>query len=202
MSLTWANLLSALRLALVPLFVWALLDGRPGWAAVIFAVAGITDLLDGLVARSWRQQSKLGAYLDPAADKVLLTAAYFVLSAPFAGWPRTIPFFVFVLVLLRDLIIVVGAAIIYRRIRYDRFRPLRLSKWNTAIQIIGVFVVLIADAARRAGHVAAPTLIGLAHAVIVLVVVLTIVSGLEYAYRFIYRYRDLAAQVEEDRRVV
>ncbi len=200
MPLTWANLLSALRLALVPLFAWLLLDGRSAGALLVFVIAGVTDMLDGLVARSWRQQSRLGAYLDPAADKVLLTAAYLILSAPIDGWPRVIPFFVFILVLLRDLIIVIGALIIYWRIRFNRFVPLRLSKWNTACQILGVFVVLIADVARTADHAAAPALIGLAHVVVILVVAFTVVSGLEYAYRFIYRYGDLAEQMKEERR--
>ncbi|RMH21253.1 MAG: CDP-alcohol phosphatidyltransferase family protein [Acidobacteria bacterium] len=197
--MTWPNLLSGLRLVLIPLFVVTLMRGESLAALVIFAVAGLTDLLDGIVARWYHQQSKLGAYLDPAADKLLLTTAYLMLSLPVAGWPQLIPFWVFVLVILRDLIIVAGALWIYLRLGYSGFRPLPLSKWNTAVQIVAVFLVLIADL-MPAG---VPALEGFAAAssrlAIVAVAVLTVVSGLEYAYRFLYRYRDLKAAVAAGR---
>lgn len=191
MTLTWANLLSALRIALIPLFVVTLTRGETLSALLLFGFAGLTDLFDGIVARSYQQQSKLGAFLDPAADKLLLTCAYLMLSLPVGGLPRLIPFWVFLLVLARDLLIVICAAIIYRRIRFSRFRPLRLSKWNTAFQIIGVFLVLIADVMPAYFPTAVPVTDLLARATIMAVVVLTSASGLEYAYRFIYRYRDL-----------
>ena len=97
MKLTLPNLLSILRMGLIPVFVIAVLDGRPGRALLVFAVAGVTDALDGFIARFWKQQSALGAYLDPAADKLLLVAsdrlsAYdVILPTPIPQPPRPAP---------------------------------------------------------------------------------------------------------------
>ncbi len=202
MTLTWANLLSGLRLAIIPLFVLAVFQGRAMAALTWFVIAGLTDLLDGFVARSYAQQSRLGAYLDPAADKLLLTAAFLVLSWPNADLPQRIPFYVFILVLLRDLFIVIGALIIYLRLRFTGFAPLRLSKWNTAFQIMGAAVVLMAWAMRQAQMAAADFAEVASELMVMMVVGFTVASGLEYIYRFVFRYGDLAAQVAAERQDV
>ncbi|HEV7518959.1 MAG TPA: CDP-alcohol phosphatidyltransferase family protein, partial [Thermoanaerobaculia bacterium] len=82
MTFTIPNLLSILRMGLVPFFIISVLGGEPRRALLIFVAAGITDALDGAIARLYGQQSLLGAYLDPIADKLLLTSAYIILSIP------------------------------------------------------------------------------------------------------------------------
>jgi len=86
-ALTLANQLTLLRLALVPAFVLLVLYGRFGWALTAFITAGITDGLDGLIARMTNQRTNLGAFLDPMADKLLLVSAFVVLTLPNIGWP-------------------------------------------------------------------------------------------------------------------
>ena len=83
MTFTIPNLLSLLRMGLVPLFIIAVTDGEPRRALVVFVVAGVTDALDGFIARFYHQQTLLGSYLDPVADKMLLTSAYVVLAIPY-----------------------------------------------------------------------------------------------------------------------
>ncbi len=82
MNFTVPNLLSLLRMGIIPLFVIALLEGQPRRALILFLVAGVTDALDGFIARFWNQRSVLGTYLDPIADKLLLMTAYVILSVP------------------------------------------------------------------------------------------------------------------------
>jgi len=85
MDLTLANQLTLIRLALVPAFVILVLYGRMGWALAAFVTAGITDGLDGLIARWTNKRTALGAFLDPMADKLLLVSAFVVLSLPASG---------------------------------------------------------------------------------------------------------------------
>lgn len=188
--MTWPNLLSVLRIAMVPMFIIAVLEGRPGWAFALFALAGLTDLLDGFVARFYQQQSVLGAYLDPAADKLLLTASFVLLSWPGVPQGLEIPIWVTVLVITRDVVIVTVALIVRLTIGITRFPPSRVSKWNTAFQIAAVCAYLLT------GLTSAVDL--LARTLLAAMVVLTVISSLEYAYRFIYRANDLAAQAPAD----
>ena len=149
MKLTWPNLLSGLRIALVPLFIIALIERRPGEALVIFAVAGLTDLLDGIAARFLKQQSVLGAYLDPVADKLLLTSAFVILAIPGLHPGLQIPVWVTVVVISRDVAIVVVALLIHLAIGISKFPPSRISKWTTAFQITAVVAVLLTGFDRR-----------------------------------------------------
>lgn len=181
--MTWPNLLSALRLGMIPFFVIALVERRPGLALVLFAVAGLTDLLDGFIARFFNQQSVLGAFLDPMADKLMMTAAFVTLAIPDVHPGRTIPIWIAVLVISRDVLIVIIALILYLAIGITEFKPSWLSKWNTAFQIGAVTAVLLTGISPGFDLLA----IGLLYAV----VPLTWVSGLEYAYRFVVRESDL-----------
>ncbi len=186
MSLTWPNLLSTLRIALIPIFIVTLIKGYPGLALTIFAVAGFTDLLDGAIARFLHQQSVLGAYLDPMADKLLLTAAYILLAFPGMHPGLRIEPWISALVITRDVIIVVVALVVYLTLGISKFPPSRISKWNTAFQIIAVYMVLLSGVWLMVTPVA--------EVVIYVMVFFTITSGLEYAYRFIYRSNHLAEQ--------
>lgn len=178
MTFTIPNLLTLLRMGMVPLFIIALLNARPGQALLIFTAAGITDALDGFIARFWKQQSLLGAYLDPIADKLLLTSAYVVLSFPSLNQGTQIPIWVTVLVIARDVLIVAVALILYLAAGFRKFPPSILSKINTACQVVAVVLVL-----------ASATLPDLrwfellADITLYLVGGLTVASGLDYVFR-------------------
>jgi len=175
MNLTLPNLLSILRMALVPLFVVAILDGRPGRALAIFALAGVTDALDGFIARFWKLQSALGAYLDPAADKLLLVSAYVVLAIPNLQSGLTVPAWISALVITRDIVIVVVALILHLASGIRRFPPSAVSKVNTATQVGAVILVLLSGVSD--GFEAPATV------AIYLVAALTLASGIDYIYR-------------------
>ncbi len=198
--MTWPNLLSALRVALVPLFIIAIIEGRPAWAFALFALAGLTDLLDGYIARHHQQQSVLGAYLDPAADKLLVTAAFILLSWPGVHLGLQIPIWVTVLVISRDVIIVTVALIVRLTVGLRRFPPTSISRWNTGFQIAAILAYLLTGLTREVDSLSSlsPEVDLLAQGVLAIMVVLTAVSGLEYAYRFIYRADELPARAEAE----
>ncbi|HRC84118.1 MAG TPA: CDP-alcohol phosphatidyltransferase family protein [Thermoanaerobaculia bacterium] len=172
MSLTVPNLLSILRMGLVPVFIIAVTDGKPWQALAVFLIAGITDLFDGLIARFWHQQSRLGAYLDPMADKLLLISAYLSLSLASVASSARIPFWVTVLVIARDLVIVVVSLVFYLALGITNFPPATISKITTAAQVIAVLLVLIAGIA--------PGLEPVSLGGLYVVAGLTILSGLNY----------------------
>jgi cardiolipin synthase len=174
-NFTLPNLLSLLRMGLVPLFVVSVLDGLPGRALLVVALAGITDLLDGFIARFWRQQSPLGAYLDPAADKLLLISAYVVLAVPNLHPGLTIPAWISALVITRDLVIVIVALVLYLAVGVTKFPPAPLGKVNTGVQVGTVFVVLASGIWLELRPVASV----LVH----LVALLTLASGVDYVVR-------------------
>ena len=135
---TAPNLLTLLRLIFLPFIVITVLKGRYDWALAIFVIAGISDGLDGLLARLMKQQTLLGQYLDPIADKLLLSTMFLVLFAT-----HKIPLTVTVLVFSRDIIIVVVCAVLYATGAMRVFRPSWLGKANTVAQIVTVLFVLL-----------------------------------------------------------
>jgi len=146
----------------------AMFQEQAGWAFVIFLIAGLSDALDGAVARYFGQQSELGAYLDPAADKLLLVTAFIML-----GYAEALPQWLVLLVVSRD-VLIVGAVLVSHLIASPlQMKPLMVSKFNTAFQIALVTLVL----ADRAGLV---SLGGLAFGLQVAVVGLTIASATAY----------------------
>lgn len=142
MRLTIPNLLSLLRMGLVPVFIIAVLDGDETKALLVFLLAGLTDAVDGFIARYWDQQSVLGAYLDPMADKLLLMSAYVVLSVPGQHSGLTIPVWVTVLVLARDVLIVLVALVLHLAWGTRQFPPLWIGKLNTVVQVLTLVLVL------------------------------------------------------------
>ena len=147
MTFTIPNLLSLLRMGLIPLFVIMVMNGDAPKALLIFVVAGVTDALDGFIARFWKQQSLLGAYLDPMADKLLLTTAYVVLSIPSLNHGGAqIPPWMTILVIARDVLIVVVALVLYLAAGVRKFPPSVLSKINTILQVVAVALVLVSGA--------------------------------------------------------
>lgn len=168
------NLLSLLRMALVPLFIIAITRGAALEALLIFVLAGVTDACDGFIARFWNQQTALGAYLDPAADKLLLTSAYVTLTIEAFNPALTIPLWVTILVIARDVLIVVAAFSLSMAVGIKSFPPALISKLTTMMQVVAVVLVLV--------HLVWPgePLRTVALISIYLVAALTVASGLNY----------------------
>lgn len=132
------NLISILRIFLSVPVVWMLMEQRFDIALMLFAIAGISDGLDGFLAKHYGWQSKLGGLLDPLADKVLLVSSY--LSLALLG---LIPVILVLLVILRDLVIVTGALVYNFRVRELEAEPSLISKFNTLAQIVLVLAVVL-----------------------------------------------------------
>ncbi|MDX2033125.1 MAG: CDP-alcohol phosphatidyltransferase family protein [Blastocatellia bacterium] len=144
--LTVANLLTVLRLIMIPMFVSALYYQRFVWALSLFFLAAITDGLDGLVARAFNQRTELGAILDPMADKILLVTAFITLSLPRFTITEPIPFWLTATAISRDVFIVLGALVINMTIGFSDFRPSLPGKLNTFVQIVTIVFFLTANA--------------------------------------------------------
>jgi len=147
--ITLPNFLTIIRMMMIPVFVTLLFYQRFGWALAVFVIAGLTDGLDGLLARALKQNSELGRILDPIADKLLLVTAFVVLSMRAIlplPLPRhfPIPFWVTAAVISRDIFIIVGSAAIYIVTGFRNFRPSLPGKINTVIQICAIGAILIA----------------------------------------------------------
>ena len=134
---TIANQLTLLRLIFVPFIIINVVDQNYGWALGVFVAAGISDGLDGLLARTLKQQTVLGEYLDPIADKLLLSSLFLVLS-----FMHKIPWRFTVLVFTRDIGILVVSAVLYAAVGLRNFRPSVFGKLNTGAQIGAIFFVL------------------------------------------------------------
>ena len=166
------NQLTFLRLCMVPFLVLAILDGHYGTAAILFFVAGITDGLDGLLARLLHQRTVLGQYLDPVADKLLLSTVFLVLHHQGLISRR-----VTVLVFGRDLGILVVSAILYVSIGMRDFRPSIYGKANTLAQIIALATVLVSQ------FYAPDYILAIRKGSLEATMALTIISGFNYAWR-------------------
>jgi len=136
-----ANALTAMRVLLVPLFVYLMILNRGKEALAIFAACGLTDGLDGILARRLRQRTLVGAYLDPIADKLLMATAFIVLT-----YLGVVPLWLTVLVISRDLFILVGSSLYLLLIDSTDIRPTAISKLNTAVQILTVVYFLACSA--------------------------------------------------------
>ncbi len=132
------NLISLLRILLVIPVIWALVHERYALALIVSAIAGISDGIDGFLAKHFHWQSRLGSILDPVADKLLLVASFATLA-----WMGLLPLWLLWLVLARDLIIVCGGLTYHYTIGEFELLPLWSSKINTALQIILVLMVII-----------------------------------------------------------
>jgi len=132
------NLLTLFRVLATPLFIIFLIRGKYGMALLVFTLAGVTDGLDGLLARWFNQKTVLGAHLDPVADKLLLTSAFVTLAVQ-----ALIPSWLAVIVISRDVLILLGIAILeIFQAEFD-IRPSLISKCTTAVQLVTVFLALL-----------------------------------------------------------
>ena len=139
---TIANQLTILRMLLIPAWVLLVVYGYFGWALLVFMLAGATDLLDGVIARRAGQKTTLGAWLDPAADKLLILTTFIVLTLPNIGLINRIPIWLTVLVISRDVVIVLTVAIVNLAVGPRTFRPSSLGKAATAFFIVTCIVVM------------------------------------------------------------
>ena len=163
------NILTVGRILLTPLFVILLIRDQFTQALLIFAVAGLTDGLDGLIARCLNQRTALGAYLDPIADKLLLVSAYVALAVL-----EAMPAWVAVVVIARDVIIVLGIAVFTLTEKKYGIHPTIISKCTTTAQIVTILITLFDP--RRAQ-------LGLLHPYALwATALLTILSGLHYIF--------------------
>lgn len=183
---TLANQLTFLRLVAIPFFIMAVLNGRFDVAFWIFVAAGVTDLLDGMLARYFAQATALGAYLDPAADKILMTAAFILLT----DYPHMfreiamvnrIPIWLTILTISRDVFIVAVSLMLYLAYRQTRFRPTFWGKATTVAEMVTIAAVLLFNHLGRTHP-----LIGWG---IMATLLLTLGSGLNYLYRTVRQVR-------------
>ena len=142
-ALTPANQLTLLRMLLIPAFVILVLYGYLGWALIVFATAGITDGLDGLIARWSGQKTQLGAWLDPMADKLLLMTTFILLSLPGLDLSNRLPLWLTVLIITRDVGIVLTVTIVNFAIGPRTFQPSTFGKIATATYIITAVVAML-----------------------------------------------------------
>ena len=182
--ITVPNLLTFLRMALIPVFASLLFYGSSGWALVVFIIAGISDGVDGFVARRYKQESELGTILDPIADKLLMTTAFIILTLPMILAPvrhLPVPFWVTAAVIGRDVLIVAVAGAINVMTGFHGFKPSWLGKLSTFVQVLAVGLILLAAVFGYSFYL--PT-------VYMIVVLLAFLSGFHYIFHVARLMRD------------
>ena len=172
---TVANQLTLLRMLLIPAFVLLVVYGQFGWGLIVFLSAGATDALDGVAARQAGQKTELGAWLDPAADKLLLVTTFVVLTLPNLGLVNRIPIWLTVLVISRDVGIVLTVAIVSLAMGPRTFKPSLLGKTATAFFIVTCVVVMFYNYLGTTSLVVDAFIWGS--------LVITLASGIDYVFR-------------------
>jgi cardiolipin synthase (CMP-forming) len=160
----------------VPCFVLLLVYGYPRSATALFLIAGVTDGLDGLLARKLQQKTVLGSFLDPMADKLLLTAAFVTLSIPSLPLVLHIPAWLTVLTISRDFLIALSVLIIHLQTHHTQFPPSWLGKGTTVVQLLTVGICMLANFQSNWALFAFPF-------VMYATLAFTLASGLHYSYR-------------------
>jgi cardiolipin synthase len=173
--LTTANQLTILRIVFVPVFIILLAYGEIGWALSTFVAAGITDVLDGIIARRFGQKTSIGAVLDPLADKLLMTASILLLSLPQMGFATAIPRWLMIVIIFRDVFILLVSLIVVLMVGWRVFTPSPYGKASTVMQVLTVLAVLYVNWK----HVTVPEL----HILFYMTGLMTAFSGLHYLVR-------------------
>jgi cardiolipin synthase (CMP-forming) len=168
---TVPNQITFLRLGFLPVFLMLIAYDHYRWALLVLVVSGLSDGFDGLLARSLNQRSALGAYLDPIADKLLLSSSFVLLA-----FKKQLAWWLTILVLSRDVLILIVAVVILLVSGYRPFPPSIYGKLTTASEIILVFLVVL-GAAYPEYHVGV-----LYHFLVYTVAVLSVVSGFHYSF--------------------
>jgi cardiolipin synthase (CMP-forming) len=168
---TVPNQITLLRLGFLPIFLILISYEHYRWALLVLVVAGFSDGIDGLIARKFNQRSSLGAYLDPIADKLLLSSSFIILA-----FKKQLAWWLTILVLSRDVLILIVAVVIILSSGYRPFPPSIYGKLTTAVQIMLVFGIVLAAAYPN------PRLSLMNHVLIYAVTILCVVSGFHYSF--------------------
>jgi cardiolipin synthase len=176
---TAPNQITLLRLIFIPFVIIAVFDGNWRWALGLLLAAALSDALDGLLARALHQQTLLGQFLDPLADKLLLSSLFMVLS-----FVKKIPWKYTVVVFSRDACIVATAIVLYATVGFRDFRPSIYGKVNTACQIAAVFFVVLAQVLQ------APWVFVLMKFFLYATFTFTTISGVHYVLRTGHKLRE------------
>lgn len=184
--MTLANRLTTMRICLVPALVIFVTYGYYGWSLVIFLVAGITDALDGMAARLMKERTRLGAMLDPLADKALVTASLVILTIPNPELTVRIPAWITILAISRDVAILASVILINLTVGRKTFFPTILGKATTVVQLSTILWVFWCNY-QRFTNAFTDVLFGLTAA-------FTLASGIHY----IYHARSFFAEAEDE----
>jgi cardiolipin synthase len=192
--LTIANILTFLRVGLIPVFAILLVYEREGWALVFFTIAGVSDGIDGTIARRMNQESQLGTIIDPIADKLLMTTAFVMLTIPSVlGTEKPhlpVPFWVTACVIGRDIGIVTIAGAINVMTGFRGFQPSWLGKASTFVQVVAVILILVAAVFPTNNGLFLPT-------TYTVVALFAVVSGIHYIFQVAGLMREEAARQSE-----
>jgi cardiolipin synthase len=189
--LTIPNILTFLRMALIPVFAILLVYHREGWALAVFTVAGVSDGIDGFIARRFKQESELGTIIDPIADKLLMTTAFIMLTIPGMlgdGRHLPVPFWVTATVIGRDIGIIAVAGAINVMTGFRGFKPSWLGKASTFVQVVGVILILVAAVCPYLRGFYLPT-------VYTTVAAFAVFSGIHYIFHVAKLMRESDAEV-------
>lgn len=178
------NLITLMRFLLVPPVAVLIVEGHYGWALTLFLVAGVSDGIDGFLARHFDWRTRLGAILDPLADKTLMVTTYVLL-----GWQGHLPWWIAALVVARDVVIIGGAVAYLRVTRRLEMEPSVISKFNTVVQVLLVLLVLGSLALYRLDESYVWGLAGV-------MALTTLVSGAHYVWVWGHRAREASQRVE------
>lgn len=174
--ITVPNLISFLRMALIPVFASLLYYGYSASALAVFLIAGASDGIDGFIARRFKQESELGTIIDPIADKLLMTAAFIILTMPNVLQPARhlpVPFWVTAAVIGRDVLIITVAGAINIMTGFRGFKPSWLGKASTFVQVIAVGLILLSPVTGYSFYLPS---------VYTIVALFAAVSGLHYIF--------------------
>jgi cardiolipin synthase len=163
------NAITIIRILLIPLFLYKIIQGEMIFATAVYLTAAVSDGLDGFIARVWNLQTKLGTFLDPMADKLLVTTSFVTLSVL-----KIVPLWLALAVISRDIIIVSGSLLVYLMKNELTIRPQPIGKVTTFFQFSYILLVLVQSAAEN------PFLLNLSRPMLVTTGGLTIISGAVY----------------------
>jgi cardiolipin synthase len=142
---TTANQLTILRIVLIPIFLILLTEGKSGWALATFVAAGLTDILDGIIARRFGQKTSIGTVLDPLADKLMMVTAIVILSLPQMGFLNPMPRWLMILMVSRDVFMMLVSLIIVLMVGWRFFKPSIYGKLSTFLQVMTVLAILFCN---------------------------------------------------------
>ncbi len=184
--LTLPNVLTIFRLLLIPIFIHQMAQRRMREAFLVFLAAGLTDLLDGFVARTWNVRTPLGRILDPVADKLLLVSSFIAISLPQISQPIRVPVWLLASVISRDSLIAIGALLLFAWKGIRNFAPSLWGKICTFFQVLTVLFVLAGNVVVQEGLTRPTFFQGLSsprlhNVIFITAFVLTVISGIHYS---------------------